>query len=248
MPRNRPYVMVFAGLDPSGGAGLLADTKAIECNKAYGFGVATALTTQDDATCYSVEWMSIDKILAQAKPLLEKFKPEVIKTGIVSGIEMLTAIIDFCKKHVPSCKIIVDPVLSASSGKEFLQDAGSYKKVLPVCELITPNWMEIKSITGNNNALEGAKELSQTCAVLLKGGHNEKEKGNDYLVRNGKVTSMKPGNGTYYTKHGSGCVLASSIAAQIAKGYDLHRACIRGRAYVQQFLSSDVSLLGIHAH
>lgn len=239
--------MVFAGLDPSAGAGLLADIKTIENNKAYGFGVITAITVQDDEKCYKVEWLTIDKILEQAEPLLKKFKPVVIKTGICDGPAMLKTIITFCKKHVPTAKVVVDTVLSASSGSDFMQHANELKNNLSMVDLITPNWKEIKLISGNENAIEGAKELSAQCAVLLKGGHNEKEKGSDYLVRNKKVLTMKPGKGMYYDKHGSGCVLASAIAASLAKGYDLHRACLRGRNYVQQFLSSDVSLLGIHA-
>ncbi|MFI5203006.1 MAG: hydroxymethylpyrimidine/phosphomethylpyrimidine kinase [Flavobacteriales bacterium] len=247
MPRNRPYVMVFAGLDPSGGAGLLADIKTIECSKAYGFGVATALTIQDDKKCYNVEWLPIDKILAQAEPLIKKFKPLVIKTGIINGSEMLGAIISFCKKNVPDCRVIVDPVLSASSGYDFVKESTTFKSQLPSCELITPNWTEVKTISGNDNAIVGAKELSKSCAVLLKGGHNESEKGCDYLVRSEKAVAMKPGKGKYFDKHGSGCVLASAIAANLAKGFDLHRACLRGRSYIQQYLSSDVSLLGIHS-
>jgi hydroxymethylpyrimidine/phosphomethylpyrimidine kinase len=246
MPRNRAYVMVFAGHDPGAGAGLLADIKTIEQNKVYAFGVATAITVQDDEKCYEVSWIDIDKIIAQAEPLIKKFKPVVIKTGIVNGIEMLKAIIDYCKKMIPDCKIVVDPVLASSNGHNFAMDGNKYKAVLDKCHLITPNWNEVKKISGNDNALEGAKELSVQCAVLLKGGHSNTP-GTDYLVRHGKTLAMKAGKGNFYSKHGSGCVLASAVAASLAKGYDLHRACIRGRNYVQQFLSSDISLLGIHS-
>jgi hydroxymethylpyrimidine/phosphomethylpyrimidine kinase len=248
MPSKRKFVVAFSGLDPSGGAGLLADIKTFEANKVYGLGVSTALTAQNESSFISCEWVKIDKILEQAKPILEKYKPNIIKVGIVSSIEMLSAIINYCNKIIPSSKIVLDPVLSSSSGFNFNVDGKLLRSELKSIYLLTPNWNEAKLISGNNNAIEGAKELSSYCPVFLKGGHTDTdfEIGRDYLIKNGIVNSFKSKTGTYYAKHGSGCVLASAIASNLAKGYDLHRACLRGKSYAGKFLKSNQSLLGYH--
>ena len=101
-------------------------------------------------------------------------------------------------------------------------------------------------LTNTNDSKEAAKQLSEHCNVLLKGGHNEKKVGVDYLYTNGDCIELKPTLNNLSAKHGSGCVLSAAIVSNLALGHDLKAACIKSKKYVEQFLNSNKSLLGFH--
>lgn len=247
----RPYVLSIAGFDPSAGAGILADIKCFEQHQVYGFGVCTALTLQNDSVFIGQEWLSASQIIAQLSPLLSKFQPAVCKIGLIKNIEVLLEVIQYLKQACPDIRIVLDPVLKASAGYVFHQWKDALARLSPVLsqmELITPNYDELKEMAGPNeeDMLAVATQWSAYCAVLLKGGHNEAQRGTDYLLVHGHTYTFKPELVTVYPKHGSGCVLSSAIVANMALGYALPESCKRAKLYTEQFLMSNLTLLGYH--
>lgn len=241
----RPYVLTIAGHDPSAGAGLTADLKTFEQWQTYGLSVCTALTVQTDTTFVSVDWVKKEAILAQMKVLLNRFEVGVVKIGLLEDWLILEKLLPLLKGK----KIILDPILSASAGFDFhqLSDTKKLFQLLAQLTLLTPNRNELLELLPSKNAQTAAKKLSQYCAILLKGGHNEQAKGRDELWQNGELIAVFEAQQLAKVgKHGSGCVLSASIAAALAKGKDLETACQSGKNYTAQFLNSNDLLLGYH--
>lgn len=246
MQEERPFVISIAGFDPSGGAGLLSDVKTLEQVKVIGLGVCTALTLQTASQCLSLEWRSIDQVIKEINVLMNHYPVSVVKIGIVKDAEFLSGIIKTVKTCNPDVKIVWDPVLKSTSEFAFfnLGTLPVLKNILDKISLITPNYNEYIVLKENN--LLSEENLS---SVLIKGGHREDRLGTDVLVEGENEILLEPTDGgfTYYPKHGSGCVLSSAIAGELAKGNDLETACRKGKLYIEQFLKSSPSLLGTHS-
>ena len=248
MAEARTYVLSIAGFDPSGGAGILADIKTFEANKVCGMGAVSALTFQNDTEFDSLKWIEKEEIVKQVLILKRKFDFTVIKIGLIKDLATLESVISNCKHPTSKVQFVWDPVIKASAGFEFHKKFEKEKLffVLKNCFLITPNTDEIKFLTGIENPTKAAEELSKYCNVLLKGGHNKEEPGVDYLFMKNKIEKIEPTEKNIFSKHGSGCVLSSAIAANLALGNDLITSCRNAKKYAEQFLSSNQSLLGVH--
>ena len=248
MARHRPYVLSLAGLDPSGGAGLLADIKTMEAHRVYGLGVCTALTFQNDVQFEGLEWIPMHKITQQADLLFDRFTINCAKIGLVENGAVLGKLITYLKNRNPGIQLILDPILRASAGFTFHADTEGplWQRILEQLTLITPNWNEMQQLVPEQAPLQGAASMSRHCAVLLKGGHHPQAPGRDYLFLGNRQYPFRPKGTRMVAKHGSGCVLSSAIAAHLAKGYALPRACLRAKAYTAKFLSSSPQLLGYH--
>lgn len=246
MQEERPFVISIAGLDPSGGAGLLSDSKTLEQVKVMGLGICTALTLQTASQCLTLEWRPIDEVTKEIDVLMSHYPVSVVKIGIVKDAEFLGEIIQVVKTCNPETKIIWDPVLKSTSEFTFfnLETLPMLEKIMNEILLITPNYNEYKAL--KENGLLPDKSL---CSVLIKGGHRQDRLGTDVLVEAGNETFLEPTEGDliYYPKHGSGCVLSSAIAGELAKGNNLETACRKGKLYIEQFLKSNPSLLGTHS-
>lgn len=247
MAEDRICVLSIAGFDPSGGAGILADIKSFEANKVCGMSAVSAITFQNDTEFDSVKWVTTNDILKQVSVLQKRFEFNFIKIGLIKDLKTLNEIISFLP--IANCKMVWDPIIKASAGFEFHNNFNKEKMFLLLKNifLITPNTDEVKFLTGINNPMEAAKELSKHCNVLLKGGHSVEEQGVDYLFTQTKIEKIVPTqNNNISQKHGSGCVLSSAIAANLAKGNDLITSCRNAKKYVEQFLASSPTLLGVH--
>lgn len=242
------YILTIAGFDPSGGAGLLADVKTFEQLKCLGMAVQTANTVQTEDTFLSVNWIDEKAVINQLNTLLSKYRFDYIKIGLVPNIEFLKKAIQICKDANPNSKIIWDPILSVSAGFNFNHQLDSLKDVLEQIFIITPNWYEVMALADSSDSIEGAKQLCKLTKVYLKGGHNPKDLGKDYLFDGEiqKAFNPKKNNKTFYSKHGSGCVLSSAIAANLLQGYPLQKAILKSKRYTEGFLGSNSSLLGKH--
>lgn len=249
MQTIRPFVLIIAGLDPSGGAGVLADVKTLEQHRVYGLAIVTGNTIQTEDAFFEIEWISIDFLLQSIGVLFKKYDIKTVKIGIVPTLEYLSILILEIKKHNPNTKIIWDTVLESSSKFDFMaiKNEDKLALILEKIDLITPNYNEILDLTPAENDIETiAKTLSKFCAVLLKGGHNAKAIGTDVLYEKGEITIIKATKKGLYEKHGSGCVLSSAITANIALGDNLKTACKKAKIYIEQFLNSNQTLLGYH--
>ncbi len=246
---DKKYILTIAGHDPSGGAGLSSDIKTFEAHGLYGLSVCTAITVQNENTFYSCDWVALKTILDQMAILFERFTINVVKIGIIENWKTLYVVSKFLKKHNPSIKIILDPVLRASSDFDFHEsnDFSAFEKALEHCYLITPNYIEIEALFPSKSISETIEFISSKTNLYLKGGHRKDKKGHDELYYNKIVqVNLEPSHLDVFPKHGSGCVLSSSIASNIALEHPIEEACKLSKQYVEQFLNSNESLLGVH--
>lgn len=249
MEANRPVVVSIAGFDPCAGAGILADIKTFEQQKVYGLGINTALTLQTENDFISISWEDDNNILQSLKMMLSKYDVKAVKIGIIENISVLHQIVSYIHQKNTVIKIVVDTVIKSSSGFDFRNEKINEQllfEALSKIFLITPNYNEVLQLMPSSNAKKSAKKLSAYCNVLLKGGHNKEEPGVDYLYMKNKIERMEGDTNNTYAKHGSGCVLSAAITANLALGFDLVSSCKNAKKYIEQFLSSNNTLLGYH--
>jgi hydroxymethylpyrimidine/phosphomethylpyrimidine kinase len=248
---DRPSVLVVAGYDQSAGAGVLSDIKTLETHEVYGYAVVTGLTFQNEREIRRVEWLGLEDIFEQIDVCYASAAFDWVKIGITASMKMAGAIIDHLRGYNPGVRIVLDPVIRASSGQAFwgeLTDEWEY--VAARCFLITPNWEEIGWLYPGEDIEARCAEMTKEgeLHIYLKGGHNREHPGRDYLWSNGEVEvldAVETGR-TITPKHGSGCVLSSALTANLALGYPLPIAAERAKRYIERFLSSNKTLLGWH--
>ncbi|MFZ6771096.1 bifunctional hydroxymethylpyrimidine kinase/phosphomethylpyrimidine kinase [Undibacterium sp. SXout7W] len=243
---QRPCVLVFAGHDPSGGAGIQADIEAIAAQGAHALPVITALTVQDNDHAYAVHAVDAQIILQQAMTLMAKIPVAAIKIGIVAhrkNAATLASFIQQCRRKQPDLPVVLDPVLGSGHGDALaLDDAvASIQPLLAVATLITPNLPEARRLFPEASGIaEQAQRLLQNACqdVLIKGGHAD-----GAMVRNSWFhrDQMQVAGEWEWPRlagefHGSGCTLASAIAGQLAVGNSLAQALPQAQFYTQAAL------------
>lgn len=251
MKYKRPIVLSIAGFDPTGGAGVLADVKTCEQHGCLGMAVLTANTNQTETEFLSVDWLDKQTIIAQLEPILSTYELSALKIGIVENLDTLLELVSFVKRLKPAIPIVWDPVLSASSGFVLHQswNEETLSQVLGLIDLITPNVHEVRRIAGIEDEIEGAFQLAKLTHVLLKGGHSSFRLGVDLLFEGGipREIPSKSDPSKFAAKHGSGCILSSAIASNLALGKSLLESCQESKAYIEKRLSSNEYLLAYHA-
>ena len=251
---ERPRVLVVAGYDQSGGAGVLSDVKTLEAHGVYGYAACTGFTFQNERRISRVEWFSASAVFEQIDLCYEAGAFDWVKIGITSSPGMAGAIIGHLQRHRPGVRIVWDPVIRASSGGDFWEGGvwEEWAALASRCYLVTPNWEEMGWLYPGEDVMEECRMLSglKGCHLYLKGGHHPEYPGRDYLWTAGEVQVLEPevDRGLVYAKHGSGCVLSSSLAANLALGYTLPVAAVRSKRYIERFLTSNKTLLGWHDH
>jgi hydroxymethylpyrimidine/phosphomethylpyrimidine kinase len=244
----RPFVLSVAGFDPCGGAGILADIKTFEANKVLGLGVTSAITYQNENNFDGVSWIPVDSIVKQLELLISKYRPKYIKIGLMESMATMHVLTDYLIRESPRIRIIWDPVLKASAGFEFHQHikASDLELLCRKIYLITPNWLEMERLFPGSEPVDSSVRLAENCIVYLKGGHNIKQRGRDFLFQRGSQFSFRPKVICSYDKHGTGCVFSAALTAYLARGFSLHKACLKAKRYVTQYLLSNKTLLGYH--
>jgi hydroxymethylpyrimidine/phosphomethylpyrimidine kinase len=247
--QNGPYILSIAGFDPCGGAGILADIKTIEAHKALGLGVCTSITYQNDIAFKGLSWIPEKEIIVQIEALLERFDIRYVKIGLIQSYEKLLTLISYLRKVLPDAYILWDPILKASAGFEFhtSPDQKLFAAIVDQLDLITPNIIELKSLIPDYELEEAASLLSNHCNVLLKGGHLKTDHSNDYLFRGGKENVFE-GKRIAAEKRGTGCVLSSAILSNLSLGLTLEASIVKAKLYIENYLVSSTSRLGLHYH
>lgn len=246
---NCKYILTIAGHDPSGGAGITSDIKTFEAHNLYGLSVCTAATVQNDVDFKNSHWIPVEIILQQIETLFERFEITVVKIGIIQSWEILSLVLDKLQALNSEVKIILDPILKASAGFDFhsTEDQSLFEKILKQCDIITPNYDEIQALFPKKDIEDTIEYISEHTNIYLKGGHRTDKKGWDELYHSGIVmVNIPPNTENVFEKHGSGCVLSSSLASNIALEQELEDAARITKLYVEQFLNSNESLLGVH--
>lgn len=246
--KQRPYVLTVAGHDPSAGAGVAADVKTLEMNRTLGLAVVTCITYQHEERFAGADWLPFERIAAQIDILLERYHVSTAKIGLVESMSVLEGVLDRLRAHRPDMPIVWDPVLRASAGYRFHEQIGgdTLERICRSLAVVTPNWVEIQELFPGVDPQTAAERISRWCSVLLKGGHNPAAKGYDYLYTADGLSRFRPKGMSLYDKHGSGCVFSAALAAALAQGFPLHRACLRAKNYTRRFLDSAPGLLGVH--
>lgn len=244
---HKPFVLSIAGFDPSAGAGILADIKTLENNDVYGLGVVSALTWQNDREFEKVEWIDVDKIVSQVQVLLRRYQLKHIKIGLIESAEVLYQLLRFLKSNIEEPVIIYDPILKASAGFTFHDaDPDQFIEIMRGVDCITPNIPEATHLFGDEDLHDRLMELRRAFNIYLKGGHTGSNMSMDVLYTKEDIYTFSNPRLPNGEKHGSGCVLSSSLTAQLALGKSLPDAAERANKYTYQFLGSSETPLGHH--
>ena len=245
------HLLTIAGSDSSGGAGIQADLKTFAAHGVFGMSVITAVTAQNTCGVTAVQDISPDIITAQIDAVFSDIRVDGVKIGMVSRTESIHAIAEALKKWKPPV-VVVDPVMISKSGYPLLQpDAceALIKELLPLATLLTPNLPEAEAICGF--AIKTEQDMEKAAAhiislgakaVLVKGGHLEGSKADDYLY-DGRQGTWLPGTRiqTRHT-HGTGCTLSSALASNLAKGMHLTEAVKAAKDYVTTAIRHGIAL------
>jgi len=233
-------VLVIAGSDSGGGAGIQADIKAVMAMGGYAATAITALTAQNTLGVHGICPVPVAFLRQQIAVVLEDIGADAIKTGMLGDAEAVRAVAEEIGRRAPGVQLVVDPVMVAKGGASLLAEAAvaSMRDLLfPLAALITPNLPEAETLLGRpiRDMAEAAVALRETGAqaVLLKGGHAGGEEIADVLADADGIETFAFARIETRHTHGTGCTLASAIAAGLAQGLDLRQAVQRARGYVQ---------------
>ena len=235
-------VLIVAGSDSGGGAGIQADIKAVTALAGFAMTAITALTAQNTLGVHGVHPVPPDFLRLQIRCVLSDLGADAIKTGMLGDAATVELVASELAQRAPGIPLVVDPVMVAKGGASLLADdavAHIRRVLLPLASLVTPNLPEAEILAGmaipDEAAMRHAAAALLTLgvpAVLLKGGHLPGDEVVDLLATTDGIASFRsPRIATRHT-HGTGCTLASAIAAGLAQGMTLHAAVARARAYV----------------
>jgi hydroxymethylpyrimidine/phosphomethylpyrimidine kinase len=239
-------VLIIAGSDSGGGAGLQADLKTVTALGGYAATAVTAVTVQNTLGVTGVLPVPADMVTAQARAVLDDIGADALKTGMLGDIAMVetvAAILDSAA-GIPA---VVDPVMTAKGGAALLAtDAMDAVRRLmaPRARLLTPNVPEAEALTGLSiESLDDQRRAGEALlalgaqAVLMKGGHLDGERVTDLLITPDGETLFESARLETRHTHGTGCTLASACAAGLAQGLPLEAAVARAWAYVQEAIA-----------
>jgi hydroxymethylpyrimidine/phosphomethylpyrimidine kinase len=254
---KKPTILTIAGFDPSGCAGILADSKTMEAHGVYGMAVCTANTVQNVNQFEKPCWIGPEEILDQLRFLQKERSFEFVKIGLIENFSVLKSVIDALISSCRDVKIIWDPVCKASAGFEFHTAVGK-SQLEEICSslfLITPNLDEMNilvppegSITIEKRIDKAGNYLAQFCNTLIKGGHSNEDTATDILYQGKEIHHFVAKKLFDFSKRGTGCVLSSAILANLANGNDLIQACEDAKKYVFNYLISTKTRIGEHVY
>jgi hydroxymethylpyrimidine/phosphomethylpyrimidine kinase len=245
---TRSCVLVFAGLDPSGGAGLQADSQAIAAMGAHALPIVTTLTVQDNDRVYGITPVDPHIVQQQIAVLINKIDIAAIKIGIVGSAaiaELIVSCINTLRRKTPQLPVVLDPVLASGHG-DVLTREDAIQIIAPLrklATLITPNTLEAHKLTQSLDEefqiieKQATYLLQDTPHVLIKGGHAQDENviNRWFSQEQQRSWSWPRLQGEF---HGSGCTLASAIAAGLAQGWSMEMSVDKAQIYTQQALES----------
>ena len=236
-------VLIIAGSDSGGGAGIQADIKAVTALGGFAMTALTALTAQNTLGVHGIEEVSLDFIEQQIRVTLDDLEADAIKTGMLHSVPVIERVTKVLADY-PNIPLIADPVMRAKGGAKLLQDeaqAALIELLLPRTYIVTPNVPEAEALT--NLTIENDRQMADAgmalCKMgpqlaLMKGGHLMGETMHDLLVNERMAQDLVPGrirSDSVHT-HGTGCTLASALAVSIAQDLDAFSAAKRAVTYV----------------
>ncbi len=245
-------VLVIAGSDPSGGAGIQADLKTLTSMGVYGMTAITALTVQNTSGVHDILEIPINFVVNQINACLADIKVDAVKIGMLHNSNLISAVYKALSENSiienDQIKIILDPVMVAKGGHRLLEfeaiDALKYfiSKAKPI---LTPNIPEAEILTGIKiknliDMKKAGKEIIKLGAssVILKGGHMKTEIMTDLLIDANKIYPIKTKKILTNHTHGTGCTMASALSAGLAKSFEIKKAFKIAHEYVNNAIKS----------
>ena len=239
-PAFPPIVLTFAASDPSGGAGMQADLLTLASMGCHPLSVVTALTVQDTIGVEGILAIDADWVADQARALLEDMPVDAFKVGVLGSVENIAAIAEIVSDY-PDVPLVLDPVLASGRGDELATDDMAHalrELLLPQTTILTPNSMEARrlaDIDGDDEAplhACAAKLIDAGCEyVLVTGTHEATPQVVNTLYAKTGVVRADTWPRLPHQYHGSGCTLASAIAAMLASGLELPEAVREAQDY-----------------
>ncbi len=239
-PKGR--VLIIAGSDSGGGAGIQADIKAVTAAGGYAMTAVTAITVQNTLGVSNVHGVPLAIVAEQIDSVLSDLGADAIKTGMLGTRAMVETVAERLHARARTIPAVIDPVMVAKAGHPLLADdaVGAVRaELVPLAALLTPNAPEaerlaevaVETLDGQRRAAERLLKRGAR-AVLVKGGHIDGARFTDLLATHDGETFFEAERIVTRSTHGTGCTLASAIAARLAQGMDLIDAVAEARDYV----------------
>lgn len=239
---SKPVVLSIAGSDNSAGAGAQADLKAISAQGAYALTAITCVVAEVPGKVSAVQAIKPEIVREQIRLSFAAFPVAAVKTGMLYSQAIIRGTAQELRKHSKKIRLVVDPVMVASSGDPLLRPGAMrsyYSELFPLADLITPNLDELSIIAGEKiTTLAQMRTAGQRladqygAAFLLKGGHLRGKRAIDLLVENGRIHEFEAPFIRGVDTHGTGCTYAAAIAAQLALGKPLPEAVATAKHYL----------------
>ena len=244
----RGRVLIVAGSDSGGGAGIQADIKAVTALGGFAMTAITALTAQNTEGVFGVFPIDIPFIRQQIELTVTDIGVDAVKTGMLATAPVIAAVADALEAFAPGVRVVIDPVMVAKGGAALLDPdavASLRDRMLPLAALLTPNAPEAEALTGVTietvDDMKRAGEMLRRAgcaAVLVKGGHLRTARVTDVLVTSEGIEMFESPRIESTSTHGTGCTLASAIATGMAQRLPLRKSVTRARAYVLEAIRS----------
>ena len=241
--------LTIAGVDPSGGAGVYADIRAMAAFGVFPTAAIASITFQNTQGVFGAEHQSAESVRRQVQPILDDYTVNAVKTGMLPNREIIEEVARLVGEGgLPN--FVVDPVVRSTSGFDLIDNAALaslIERLFPLSDLITPNIPEAERISGV--AIASEQDIRDAAAVmnshgarnvLIKGGHLDlggdgaSRSARDYLFLDGELTVFEAEYHDTTATHGTGCTLASAIAANLALGNDLKRSVGIAKQFVNE--------------
>ena len=243
-----PIVLSFAANDPSGGAGLQADMLTIASMGCHPLSIVTAITVQDTAGVNDVMPLDAEWIIDQARTVLEDMPVQVFKIGLLGSIEIIAAVAEVVSDY-PHIPLVMDPILTSGRGDELANEEmidAMRELLLPQVTLLTPNSLEARHLAQRDSDHSESKLDLEVCAkrllkmgceyVLITGTHENTAHVANTLYGAQGIVRADEWERLEHTYHGSGCTLASAIAASMAHGSSINDSVIEAQDFTWQAL------------
>jgi len=248
MSQSPPMVLTFAASDPTGGAGVQADILTLASMGCHPLSVITAITIQDTAGVDGISAVDADWVADQARMLLEDMPVEVFKIGLLGSVENITVIAEILSDY-PDIPVVLDPVLASGRGDDLSGEdiiAAMRDMLIPQTTLITPNSIEARRLALNEGEEDhlplaecASRFIQMGCeSVLITGTHENTPRVYNVLYGLEGVIQTDAWDRLPGSYHGSGCTLASAIAASLAFGNELQRAVKDGQDFTYETLKA----------
>ncbi|MFN7141206.1 MAG: bifunctional hydroxymethylpyrimidine kinase/phosphomethylpyrimidine kinase [Limisphaerales bacterium] len=246
-----PRILIVAGSDSGGGAGIQADLKTFAALGVHGTSAITCLTAQNPKDVLGIQASTSRMVNRQIEAVFAELKPSAVKTGMLFSGDIIRVVAEFWNQlDVP---LIVDPVMVSTSGVKLLKDSAVrvlQKELLPLATLVTPNLSEAEILVGEKlSTIEDLRSAAKCirerfgCASLVKGGHLRGGKQAIDIFYDGKVELILSAP---YVKgistHGTGCTYSAAIAAYVAQGLSLEKAVGKAKEYISNAIAGSIPI------